>query len=159
MQDPKAPNRFAWWRPLVAVGILGTVLTLALTTNDCGCTPPPRQRTALEQRQLDHLTLHHLREQGGDLSRPTEVRHALTTPDCDELTALLERLHAQGYRTEHSGPYDDGKCLVVAIHDIVPTLEAIAAARDELQRIAPAAEHTGWEALVTPSPRSKREEH
>jgi hypothetical protein len=136
------PNKLALWRPMLAFTIVGGLAALVTMTPDCGCPPPPSREP---MPSLDERTLWHLQNQGSDLSRPTEVRHILRA-DCGDVPRVTARLRDAGYRTEDSGPHADGTCMVVAVHEMIPNVENLAAARDELEELAPGAVQTGWDA-------------
>ena len=87
-----------------------------------------------------------------DVSKPHRVLHFLYVPDSDAANAVALELRQGGFRTEVRPGADGVNWLVLALHEIVPSEEKLAALRRSMgELVAPyGGEYDGWEAEVSP---------
>jgi hypothetical protein len=85
-----------------------------------------------------------------DLGQKHTIFHYLYFPKKDAAKKVAQQLRTEGFEIEDRLGADGINWLVLARHDIVPSDEAMATAREKMEQLAESlgGEYDGWEAAV-----------
>ena len=100
----------------------------------------------------DHVVLDQLRQNGADLSKPTELLFYVYAPTRDGAKRVAAGIRSDSLKSEvREAATGDGTWLCLVTGNLVPSLERVKSIGSQLTALAAAVggEYDGWEAAVT----------